>query len=68
MEKAWGVKQKDAPSGPLTLNLGIVRLQNRGALAQIDIRFPVTGDSETIVSALRTQAEEAGIQFQVFPR
>lgn len=63
--ESLGIKQKDAPSGPLTLNLGIVRLDREDALAQIDIRFPVTGDSETIVSALRTQAEEAGIQFQV---
>jgi succinyl-diaminopimelate desuccinylase len=56
-----GVKMCDGQSGPLTLNLGIVRADADGARADIDIRYPVTKDGAPIFSALQADAEQYGL-------
>lgn len=53
---ALGVAQADRQSGPLTLNLGIVTVENGTALARLDIRYPVTGDGDAIVAKIRQAA------------
>ena len=51
----------DEPSGPLTLNLGIVSAGNGQDVLSLDIRYPVTADKEQICSGLR----EAAAPYQV---
>lgn len=63
---SFGVRQSDEPSGPLTLNLGIVRADGNGAKASIDIRYPVTADGEKIFSELKRRASEAGFAAELF--
>lgn len=55
-----GVQQSDAESGPLTLNLGILRVENGSARAGIDIRYPVTSDGGKIFGEIKRRAEESG--------
>ena len=61
-----GVRQSDEPSGPLTLNLGIVRAGGDGARAAVDIRYPVTADGEKIFSEIRSRAAQAGFSAKLF--
>lgn len=56
-----GVKREDAPSGPLTLNLGVVRAAAEGSYAGIDIRYPVTADGAEILAKISRRAEQAGL-------
>lgn len=56
-----GVNQSDEQSGPLTLNLGIVRADGAHMEAGIDIRYPVTSDGDRIFTQIKRQAEEAGL-------
>ncbi len=58
---ALGIGQSDEPSGPLTLNLGIVRAGAGGERATIDIRYPVTADGDRIFSEVRGRAAKEGI-------
>lgn len=58
---AAGVACEDEESGPLTLNLGMVKSGGEEAFIGIDIRYPVTEDGERLVSVLRSAAEEAGL-------
>ncbi|MCI1965197.1 MAG: Sapep family Mn(2+)-dependent dipeptidase [Oscillospiraceae bacterium] len=55
-----GVQQSDEESGPLTLNLGILRVEDGAARAGIDIRYPVTADGAQIFGKIKRRAEEAG--------
>ncbi len=56
-----GVACEDVESGPLTLNLGMVKSSDKDAFIGIDIRYPVTVDGEKIVSVIRSAAEQAGL-------
>lgn len=60
-----GAKMSDEPSGPLTLNLGLVRMDGDSASASVDIRYPVTKKSEEISRILCGKAESAGISARV---
>jgi succinyl-diaminopimelate desuccinylase len=57
---SMGVKRNDGPSGPLTLNLGLLRVDSSSADAVIDIRYPVTCSGEDIFATIRRQAEQKG--------
>lgn len=59
-----GVRQSDKPSGPLTLNLGIVRVDAHQSRAGIDIRYPVTAKGDEIRSKIEEQAEKAGLSVE----
>ena len=60
-----GVKMSDEPSGTLTLNLGIVRLNASAASASIDIRYPVTKNGRDIFNTIRGRAEKAGVSAEM---
>ena len=60
-----GVKQEDAQSGPLTLNLGVVRADAEGTSAGIDIRYPVTSDGKKIFETIRACAERSGLKVEL---
>lgn len=62
---SMGVKQSDAQSGALTLNLGILNIQPDSQRAEIDIRYPVTSDGEAIVRTLKERVEKAGFTIGV---
>ncbi len=59
--ESMGIEQSDEPSGPLTLNLGLVNLCADNASAGIDIRYPVTSGGEEILAAISASAEEYGL-------
>ena len=54
-----GVKQEDAESGPLTLNLGLVSAGEAGDSITLDIRFPVTKDGEAIRAQITEKVRQA---------
>lgn len=60
-----GVRQSDEESGPLTLNLGILRVKDGSAKAGIDIRYPVTADGGKIFGEIRRRAEQAGFSAEL---
>lgn len=60
-----GIRQSDEESGPLTLNLGILRIENGRARAGIDIRYPVTADGGKIFGEIKRRAEEAGLSAEL---
>lgn len=61
---SFGVGLEDAVSGRLTLNLGVIELNERGAKAQIDIRYPVTADFDTVHDPIVERCNDAGIEFE----
>jgi len=58
---SMGVKMSDGPSGPLTLNLGLVRINAALSSITVDIRYPVTCKGSDIVGTIRRKAEQAGL-------
>ena len=60
-----GIKQEDAFSGPLTLNLGVVEIGANYARAAVDIRYPVTADGEQIVKTIGGHANREGVGVRV---
>lgn len=52
-----GIAMKDEPSGPLTLNLGIVNIREGNASASIDIRYPVTKEKDPIMDVISSKAD-----------
>ncbi len=61
---AFDLNREDAPSGPLTLNLGMLHIDENSAKAGIDVRYPVTACGEDIIEAAKAQAEAAGICYR----
>lgn len=59
-----GVDGSDTISGPLTLNLGILRVENGEATAVIDIRHPVLMSGEMIAKIIGMQVAGAGIRVE----
>ncbi len=59
-----GIQQEDAPSGALTVNLGVVQTGGTRDFACIDVRFPVTADGAAIEERLQQEAQAYGVQFQ----
>ncbi|NLJ30857.1 MAG: M20 family metallopeptidase [Clostridiales bacterium] len=60
-----GVKQSDKESGPLTLNAGLLHIDENGASLGIDIRYPVLSDGDGIFSAISAQAAAFGLETTV---
>lgn len=56
-----GIRQSDEPSGPLTVNLGIVRIDGKEQRIGIDIRYPVTASGDDICAAVRHAALPYGL-------
>lgn len=56
-----GVDVKDSVSGPLTMNLGILRITPEGMTATLDIRYPVLANAKMIAKIIGLRLSEAGI-------
>jgi len=52
-------------SGSLTLNAGILQMNDNGSELTLDIRYPVTADPEEILSAIRGKASAAGLSVRI---
>lgn len=60
--KAAGIACSDEVSGPLTCNLGILRMEEGYLHAEVDIRYPVSVNSESFLPILLKKAEAAGMK------
>lgn len=58
--KALGIAQEDAESGPLTLNLALIKLTETGCSAKFDVRFPVCATEESCKGACETSLARHG--------
>lgn len=63
--KAAGIAASDAISGPLTLNLGTLHLDEGALTLQLDMRYPVTHQYEPIFERLAQAAGQAGLAVQL---
>lgn len=59
--RSLGIACKDKESGKLTVNVGVVDIDECISRAQIDIRYPVTADSEEIFERVRERASYDGL-------
>ena len=60
-----GLKMRDRESGPLTVNVGTVHIDQGYATCTLDIRYPVTADGEMILEKLRKLGEREGIHVKL---
>ena len=58
------IAQSDAYSGSVTLNVGVLSIEEGAAKATIDIRYPVTASGEAIIETICQQAKEHGVFYQ----
>ena len=66
--RSLGIKMSDAVSGELTVNLGIVHIEDNTASARLDIRYPVTVNGDYVLRQFRTVAERSGLSVEVINR
>lgn len=62
--QAAGLAMADLVSGPLTLNLGILQMQDGVITADLDLRYPVTADYSAIYQRLATICAKNGWNLQ----
>lgn len=60
-----GIKMRDKESGPLTVNVGTVHIDEGYATCTMDVRYPVTADGEKILEKITRQANKEGIHVKV---
>ncbi len=60
-----GIRCRDRESGPLTVNVGTVHIDDGYATATIDIRYPVTADGGAIYEKIRKTAEREHIHVKL---
>ena len=60
-----GIKMRDKESGPLTVNVGTVHIDDGYATCTMDIRYPVTADGEEILRKITENAEREGVHVKV---
>ncbi len=60
-----GIKMRDKQSGPLTVNVGTVHIDEGYATCTLDIRYPVTADGEKILAKIRDTAEREGVHVKL---
>ncbi len=63
--RSLGLKMSDFASGTLTANLGVVEIGEDEAKAKIDIRYPVTMDSEAIINQFTKVAKNSDLNVQI---
>lgn len=56
-----GIACRDKESGALTVNVGVVEIDDKNAKAKIDIRYPVTADSDEIFEKISERAASEGL-------
>ena len=59
--RSLGIACSDPESGALTVNVGVVDIDECVSRAQIDVRYPVTADSEEIFERIRERASYDGL-------
>lgn len=59
---AMGVSMKDEPSGELTCNLGVLRIDEKRFTAQLDIRQPVTSSFDAVLSGIQAACAPFGVE------
>jgi succinyl-diaminopimelate desuccinylase len=61
-----GIAAEDEASGMLTVNVGVMKFDHSdGGTIGMNIRYPVTHDSELIEKALRNRANQAGLTMRI---
>lgn len=60
-----GIDGADTVSGPLTLNLGVLRIENGTLTAHIDIRHPVLMSPEMIQRIIGMRLADVGVSMEV---
>lgn len=60
-----GLKMRDRESGPLTLNVGTVHIDDGYATCTIDIRYPVTMNGENILNQVKKAASNENLNVKV---
>ena len=60
---SFGLSMKDEVSGKLVFNLGVFELNEKGATATINVRYPVTKTRDEVYDKIDNKAIEAGIQY-----
>ena len=60
-----GIKMRDKESGPLTVNVGTVHIDEGYATCTMDIRYPVTADGEEILRKIREKGEREKIHVKL---
>ncbi len=60
-----GIKMRDSASGALSLCLSMVSILENSAKAAIDVRYPVTMDSDAIFYRIRKAAEKEGLKIRM---
>ena len=60
-----GIKMRDNESGPLTVNVGTVHIDEDYATCTMDIRYPVTADGEEIFNKIREKGHLENIHVKL---
>ena len=60
-----GLKMRDKESGPLTVNVGTVHIDQGYATCTLDIRYPVTADGEKILEKLKKLGERENVHVKL---
>lgn len=60
-----GVAASDEASGPLSLNLGMIRYEKNERTLCIDIRFPVTMKREDMIASYEAMVQRYGLSYKV---
>lgn len=63
--QSLGIKYSDQESGELTVNVGTVDIGESYAKATLDIRYPVTADSDDIIYKIRQRAAYDGLKIKI---
>lgn len=60
-----GIKMRDRESGPLTVNVGTVHIDEGYATCTVDIRYPVTMNGENILNQVKKAASNENLHVKV---
>ncbi len=60
-----GIKTRDSVSGPLTLSVGTVHIDEGYATCTVDIRYPVTMNGENILNIIKKNASNENLHVKV---
>lgn len=63
--RSFGLELSDVPSGPLTLNVGMIELKDDLFRLTIDIRHPVTIPGDMILEKIQARIQGSGISMKV---
>lgn len=62
---AMGIAAMDEISGPLTMNLAVISVEDGRITVKIDVRYPVTHDWDTLLIQLQRAAAKGGFDFRL---